>query len=115
MFYAKVEAKMAVFGYARVSTDGQSLASQDAQLRAAGRAKVYAERVSGSTTDRPELAKVLRRLDAGDVLVVTRLDRPARSIRDLLNILDAIGKAVMISTSVAIAFGQWLRASSVML
>src|SRR5262245_33835036 len=93
MSYAKVEGKMAVFGYARVSTDGQSLASQDAQLRAAGCAKVYAEKVSGSTTDRPELAKVLRRLEAGDVLVVTRLDRLARSTRDLLNILDAIGKA----------------------
>jgi len=83
---------MAVFGYARVSTDGQSLASQDAQLRAAGCAKVYAEKVSGAKTDRPELAKVLRRLEAGDVLVVTRLDRLARSTRDLLNILDAIGK-----------------------
>ena len=84
---------MAVFGYARVSTDGQSLASQDAQLRAAGCAKVYAEKVSGAKTDRPELAKVLRRLEAGDVLVVTRLDRLARSTRDLLNILDAIGKS----------------------
>jgi DNA invertase Pin-like site-specific DNA recombinase len=84
---------MAVFGYARVSTDGQSLASQDAQLRAAGCAKVYAEKVSGAKTDRPELAKVLRRLEAGDVLMVTRLDRLARSTRDLLNILDAIGKA----------------------
>jgi DNA invertase Pin-like site-specific DNA recombinase len=84
---------MAVFGYARVSTDGQSLASQDAQLRAAGCAKVYAEKVSGAKTDRPELAKVLRRLESGDVLVVTRLDRLARSTRDLLNILDAIGKA----------------------
>ena len=80
---------MAVFGYARVCTDGQSLASQDAQLRAAGCAKVYAEKVSGAKTDRAELAKVLRRLDAGDVLMVTRLDRLARSTRDLLNILDS--------------------------
>ena len=84
---------MAVFGYARVSTDGQSLASQDAQLRAAGCAKVYAEKVSGAKTDRPELAKLLRRLQAGDVLMVTRLDRLARSTRDLLNILDTVGKA----------------------
>jgi len=84
---------MAVFGYARVSTDGQSLASQDAQLRAAGCAKVYAEKVSGAKTNRPELARALRRLESGDVLVVTRLDRLARSTRDLLNILDAIGKA----------------------
>jgi DNA invertase Pin-like site-specific DNA recombinase len=82
---------MTVYGYARVSTDGQSLASQDAQLHAAGCAKVYAEKVSGAHTDRPELAKVLKRLRAGDVLMVVRLDRLARSTRDLLNILDAIG------------------------
>src|SRR5262245_50366666 len=66
---------MTVFGYARVSTDGQSLASQDAQLHKAGCAKVYAEKVSGAHTERPELAKVLRRLQAGDALMVTRLDR----------------------------------------
>jgi DNA invertase Pin-like site-specific DNA recombinase len=84
---------MTVYGYARVSTAGQTLASQDAQLHAAGCAKVYAERVSGAKTDRPELAKLIRRLEAGDVLMVTRLERLARSTRDLLNILDAIGKA----------------------
>ena len=84
---------MTVYGYARVSTAGQTLASQDAQLHAAGCAKVYAEKVSGAKTDRPELAKLIRRLEAGDVLVVTRLDRLARSTRDPLNILDAIGKA----------------------
>jgi DNA invertase Pin-like site-specific DNA recombinase len=84
---------MTTYGYARVSTAGQTLASQDSQLHAAGCAKVYAEKVSGAKSDRPELAKVLRRLGAGDVLVVTRLDRLARSTRDLLNILDTIGKA----------------------
>ena len=84
---------MAIFGYARVSTDGQTLASQDAQLHAAGCAKVYSEKISGAHSDRPELAKVLKRLQAGDVLVVTRLDRLARSTRDLLNILDTIAKA----------------------
>src|SRR6476620_1645953 len=83
---------MTVYGYARVSTDGQSLASQDAQLHAAGCAKVYAEKVSGAKTDRAELAKVLRRLGSGDVLVVTRLDRLARSTRDLLNILHDLGE-----------------------
>jgi DNA invertase Pin-like site-specific DNA recombinase len=82
-----------VYGYARVSTDGQTLAAQDAQLHAAGVAKVYAEKVSGAVTDRPELAKLLKRLDEGDVLVVTRLDRLARSTRDLLNILDTVAKA----------------------
>jgi DNA invertase Pin-like site-specific DNA recombinase len=81
-----------VYGYARVSTDGQSLASQDAELHAAGCAKVYAEKISGARSDRPELAKVVKRLETGDVLIVTRLDRLARSTRDLLNILDDIAK-----------------------
>src|SRR5262244_2956165 len=82
---------MAIYGYARVSTGGQSLASQDAQLRAAACTKIYAEKVSGAWGDRPELAKLIKRLDQGDVLIVTRLDRLARSTRDLLDILDAIG------------------------
>jgi DNA invertase Pin-like site-specific DNA recombinase len=80
---------MTICGYARVSTDGQTVAAQDAQLRAAGCAKVH---TSGAKTDRKELAKVLRRLDAGDVLMVTRLDRLARSTRDLLNILHDLGQ-----------------------
>jgi DNA invertase Pin-like site-specific DNA recombinase len=84
---------MTIYGYARVSTDGQTLASQDAQLHAAGCAKVYSEKVSGARSDRPELAKLIRRLGDGDVLMVTRLDRLARSTRDLLNILDTIAKA----------------------
>lgn len=82
-----------IYGYARVSTDGQSLASQEAQLSAAGCAKVFAEKVSGAKSDRVELARLLKRLGEGDVLVVTRLDRLARSTRDLLNILDTIAKA----------------------
>jgi DNA invertase Pin-like site-specific DNA recombinase len=81
------------YGYARVSTRDQTLAAQDAQLRAAGAAKVYSEKISGAKSDRPELAKLIRRLAPGDVLMVTRLDRLARSTRDLLNILDQIGKA----------------------
>jgi DNA invertase Pin-like site-specific DNA recombinase len=83
---------MTVYGYARVSTDGQSLTSQEAELHAAGCAKVFAEKISGARSNRPELAKVLKRLDTGDMLVVTRLDRLARSTRDLLNILDDIAK-----------------------
>ena len=83
---------MTIYGYARVSTDGQSLASQDAELHAAGCSKVYAEKISGARSDRPELAKALKRLNTGDVLMVTRLDRLARSTRDLLNILDDIAK-----------------------
>jgi DNA invertase Pin-like site-specific DNA recombinase len=59
---------------------------------AAGCAKVFKEMVSGAKTDRPELAKAIRRLEDGDVLLVTRLDRLARSTRDLLNVLDEINK-----------------------
>jgi DNA invertase Pin-like site-specific DNA recombinase len=84
---------MTVFGYARVSTDGQTLAVQDAQLRAAGAAKTYSEKASGAQSDRPMLAKLLKRLEPGDVILVTRLDRLARSTRDLLNILDTVAKA----------------------
>src|SRR5215813_6321931 len=83
---------MKTYGYARVSTNGQDLAAQEAELMAAGCAKVFKEKVSGAKTDRPELAKVIRRLEPGDVLVVTRLDRLARSTRDLLNVLDEIDK-----------------------
>ena len=78
------------YGYARVSTDGQSVAAQVAQLRKAGAAKVFRETASGAKTDRAQLRKVLAVLDAGDVLIVTRLDRLARSTRDLLNTLAAI-------------------------
>jgi DNA invertase Pin-like site-specific DNA recombinase len=83
---------MAIYGYARVSTNGQELEAQEAELLAAGCATVFKEKVSGAKTDRAELAKVLRRLAPGDVLVVTRLDRLARSTRDLLNVLATIGE-----------------------
>jgi DNA invertase Pin-like site-specific DNA recombinase len=83
---------MTIYGYARVSTNGQDLAAQEAELMAAGCAKVFKEKVSGAKTDRAELAKVIRRLEPGDVLVATRLDRLARSTRDLLNVLATIGE-----------------------
>ena len=83
---------MTTYGYARVSTNGQDLGSQEAELLAAGAAKVFKEKVSGANTDRAELAKLIRRLEPGDVLIVTRLDRLARSTRDLLNILAAVGE-----------------------
>ena len=69
---------MPLYGYARVSTRDQDLSSQDAELRAAGCAKVFREKASGAKTDRPELAKVIRRLEKDDVLMVTRLDKHAR-------------------------------------
>jgi DNA invertase Pin-like site-specific DNA recombinase len=83
---------MTIYGYARVSTKDQHLTGQIAELEAAGCAKVFHEKVSGAKSDRAELAKVLGRLDTGDVLVVTRLDRLARSTRDLLNVIDAVTK-----------------------
>jgi DNA invertase Pin-like site-specific DNA recombinase len=85
-----MEGKMTTYGYARVSTNGQDLSAQDAELRAAGCAKVFKEKASGAKSDRPELAKAIGRLEEGDVLVVTRLDRLARSTRDLLNVIAAI-------------------------
>lgn len=78
------------YGYARVSTDGQSVTAQVAALTAAGVAKVFRETASGANTDRTQLRKALAALEAGDVLMVTRLDRLARSIRDLLNTLATI-------------------------
>jgi len=77
-------------GYARVSTREQNLSGQVAELTAAGCAKVYREKASGARGDRAKLAKVVRRLEPGDVLVVTRLDRLARSTRDLLNVLASV-------------------------
>jgi DNA invertase Pin-like site-specific DNA recombinase len=78
------------YGYARVSTDGQSVDAQVRQLTKAGCKKVFREVASGAKTDRAQLRRLLDQLDAGDVLTVTRLDRLARSTRDLLNTLAAI-------------------------
>ena len=83
---------MAILGYARVSTDGQTLDAQLCQLREAGAEKVFSEKVSGAKTDRQELRKVLRALKQDDVLIVTKLDRLARSLRDILNVLDTISR-----------------------
>src|SRR5262245_65018868 len=84
--------EMTTYGYARVSTNGQDLTSQEHELLAAGCATVFKEKVSGAKTDRAELAKVIRRLEPGDALVVTRLDRLARSTRDLLNVLAMVSE-----------------------
>ena len=82
---------MAVLGYARVSTDGQSLDAQVRELRVAGAERIYREKVSGAVTGRTQLQRAMASLGKGDVLLVTRLDRLARSTRDLLNTLAAIG------------------------
>jgi DNA invertase Pin-like site-specific DNA recombinase len=68
----------AIYGYARVSTDGQTLDAQEASLRTAGAQKM--------------LARAMAALEPGDILLVTRLDRLARSTRDLLNVLAAVAE-----------------------
>ena len=82
-----------IYGYARVSTDNQTLDSQIEALKAAGADRIFQEKVSGAKTDRQELKRALSKLGDGDVLMVTRLDRLARSTRDLLDILDRTAKA----------------------
>jgi DNA invertase Pin-like site-specific DNA recombinase len=83
---------MTVYGCARVSTDGQSLSAQLAELKAAKCAKVFQEKISGARSDRKQLMGLMAVLTKGDVLVVTRLDRLARSTRDLLNLLGTIAE-----------------------
>lgn len=83
---------MIILGYARVSTDGQTLDGQLEALQAAGCAKVYREKISGARSDRAQLAKLLGEIERGDLLIVTRLDRLARSTRDLLNILGTLAE-----------------------
>jgi DNA invertase Pin-like site-specific DNA recombinase len=80
-------------GCARVSTDAETLDAQHAALREAGATQVFAEKQSGIKTDRAALARCLGSLEPGDTLVVTKLDRLARSTRDLLNTLATIGEA----------------------
>ncbi len=79
-------------GYARVSTDGQSVAAQVRQLTEAGCEKVFQEVASGAQRDRAQLCRLLAALAPGDVVTVTRLDRLARSTRDLLNLLATLGE-----------------------
>jgi DNA invertase Pin-like site-specific DNA recombinase len=75
-------------GYARVSSDTQDYSAQIEALKAAGCERLFSEKASGkSTAGRPELAKALKAMGPGDILVVTKLDRVARSARDLLNIV----------------------------
>ena len=83
---------MTVYGYARVSTDGQSFVGQVAELKAAGCDEVFREKISGARTDRKQLARLMKTMGDGDVLIVTRLDRLARSTRELLNILGVLAE-----------------------
>src|SRR5215469_10498334 len=83
---------MTTIGYARVSTDGQTLQAQTEALHSAGCARIFAEKISGAYADRPQLAKAIAALGEGDTLVVCKLDRLARSTRDLLNTLATISE-----------------------
>ena len=71
---------------------GQDLAPQIAELKAAGATRVFAEKESGARSDRPQLRRAINALGKGDTLVVSRLDRLARSMRDLLNVLHEVGE-----------------------
>lgn len=79
-----------IFGYARVSTDDQTLDAQLDALKAAGAEKIFKEKKSGKTKQRAELEKLLDQLRADDVVMVTKYDRLARSLRDLIEIVEVI-------------------------
>ena len=79
------------YGYARVSSGTQDYSAQVEALKVAGCERIYSEKTSGkSTNGRPQLAKMLKALLPGDIVVVTKLDRVARSARDLLNIVGEL-------------------------
>lgn len=82
-----------LIGYARVSTRGQDLDQQQVALAGAGCGRIFSEKESGAKRDRPELARMLDHLRPGDVLMITRLDRLARSTRDLLDIAERLKSA----------------------
>jgi DNA invertase Pin-like site-specific DNA recombinase len=82
---------MAIIGYARVSTQDQHLTGQLEVLKAAGAETIYREKISGAKADRPQVAKLMASLEAGDMVLVTKLDRLGRSTRELLNLIERIG------------------------
>lgn len=79
-----------ILGYARVSTEDQTLDGQRDALTAAGAGRIFADRISGTARSRPELDRMLDQLRPGDVVVVTKYDRLARSLKDLLEIVEAV-------------------------
>jgi DNA invertase Pin-like site-specific DNA recombinase/predicted nucleotidyltransferase len=83
---------MTIYGYARVSTDGQTLDAQLEALKAVGCDKIFREKVSGANADRAQLVRLLATIERGGVLIVSRLDRLARSTRDLLSIIDTLAQ-----------------------
>jgi DNA invertase Pin-like site-specific DNA recombinase len=79
-----------IIGYARVSTEDQNLDGQLDALKAAGAERIFADKITGTARRRPELDRLLDQLRQGDVITVTKYDRLARSLRDLLDIVDTI-------------------------
>ena len=82
-----------IYGYARVSTDAQDLTNQLDQLKAAGCERVFREKVSGATADRPQLKRLMATIGAGDVLIIPAVDRLSRDTLDLLTIARDLQKA----------------------
>jgi DNA invertase Pin-like site-specific DNA recombinase len=93
MLLAKWEVAMATLGYARVSTHDQNLSGQLDALKAAGATTIYREKISGARADRLQLARLMVALKPGDTVIVCKLDRLGRSTRELLDLIDRIGKA----------------------
>jgi DNA invertase Pin-like site-specific DNA recombinase len=93
ILFAKYGAEMTIFGYARVSTLDQHLSGQIAALTGAGATTIFREKISGARADRPQLTKLLSSLRQGDTVLVTKIDRLGRSTRELLDLIDRIGKA----------------------
>ncbi|MBZ1523869.1 recombinase family protein [Leuconostoc mesenteroides] len=79
---------MTVFGYARVSTAGQSLSEQKETLKKSGAKIIFSEKYSGTTTARPQFSKLVKTIQPNDILIVTKLDRLARNTREALNLID---------------------------
>src|SRR5260370_4657691 len=88
-----VQNKRMIYGYARVSTDAQDLTSQLAQLKAAGCEKVFREKITGTTADRPQLKRLMAALAPGDVVIIPAVDRLSRDTTDLLVIARDVQRA----------------------
>lgn len=79
-----------IYGYARVSTVKQDLSSQVSDLKNAGATIIYRDKFTGTTADRPEFDKLMAKIESGDTLIVTKLDRLARNTQDALNIVKQL-------------------------
>jgi DNA invertase Pin-like site-specific DNA recombinase len=106
---------MTIFGYTRASAEAQDYERQVEALKEAGAEKVFAEKESGARADRPHLTKMMASLRAGDLVLITKVDRLGRSTRDLLNLIEDMRRAganfkslgdPMLDTTTATANGE---------